>query len=228
MRLINIMVSIGWLWAAPALAGNPLPPPCLMQPAYLSIGLPDSGFTWLPGGDLSGSCDDVPRQGWSRKTFGKLHLFVHTDGPAGSGRFCNVTVGISGKKLPNPLRGVCISTSTIGWRTLQRYSKGSLPWLDDLDNDGNAEFILWDSFALHDQASLAEYALMAWVYRAVSENLLVIDWDLSRALARSLAKEYRTPLVNTTEPSRELRAHAAEALDMFAGGQCSTPRVETR
>lgn len=31
-----------------------------------------------------------------------------------------------------------------------------------------------------------------------------------------------------TEPSRKLRAHAAEAIEMFADGQCSAPRVEDR
>jgi len=55
-----------------------------------------------------------------------------------------------------------MSASTVDWRTLQRYSEGPLPWLDDVDDNGRPEFILWDSFALHDEASLAEYALVAW------------------------------------------------------------------
>jgi len=228
MRLISLVVVAGWLVPVAVLAGDLLLPPCLMQPTYLSIGIPDSGFTWLPGGGLSGACDDVPTEGWSRGASGTLALFVHADGPGGSGRLWTVTVGTSGERRSNPIHGVCISTSTVGWRTLQRYSKGSLPWLDDINDDGSAEFILWESFALRDEASSAEYALVPWAYRLVPADSLVIDWDLSRRMARSLAKEYRSPLNRTTGYSGELRSQAAEALERFAGGRCSIPDTEAR
>jgi hypothetical protein len=228
MRLISLMVLTGWLWAAPVLAGDSLPPPCLMQPAHQFMRLPDRGFTWLRGEGFRGTCDEVPTEGWSRGSSGTLDLFVHADGPAGSGRFWKVTVGVARKPSSKPIRGVCVSTSTVGWRVLQRYSKGALPWLDDVDGDGSAEFILWDSFPLHDEASMAEYALVAWVYRLVAPDSLVIDWNLSRGLARSLAKEYRSPLEATPGYPGDLRAQAAEALERFANGQCSVPHTEAR
>jgi hypothetical protein len=82
-----------------------------------------------------------------------------------------------------------------------------LPWLDDLDNDGKAELIIWDSFPLHEDASQAEYGLVAWVYRLASEDLLAIDWGLSLRMAREIAQAYG-------------QHPAAEALEQFADKQC--------
>jgi hypothetical protein len=145
---------------------------------------------------------------------------VHIDDPEGSGRFWKVMVGVSEKKQSKPVRGTCISTSTVGWRTLQRYSKGPLPLLDDVNHDGTPEFLLWDSFPLHSDASMAEYALVAWVYRLTSPDSLVVDWELTRGMARSIAKEYRSPLEASTGCLRELRAQAAAALEKFADEEC--------
>jgi hypothetical protein len=227
--LISFMVLIGWLWTSPAIAGDPLPHTCWMQPAHLSMRLPDSGFTRPPGEALIGACGDVPMEDWHRGDSAMgMALFAHADGPEGSGRFWDVTLGVATKQSLVPIRGVCVSTSTVGWRTLQRYSRGALPWLDDVDDDGSAEFIIWDSFPLHGEASMAEYALVAWVYRLASQDSLVIDWDLSRVLARSLAKEYRLPLDTVSGHLGKLRAEAAEALDKFADGRCSVPQTEAR
>jgi hypothetical protein len=228
MRSIYFMFLTEWLWSALLFAGDPLLSPCLMQPAYLSIRFPDSGFVWLGGGEFSGACEDLPTEIWSRKSSGTLDLFVHTDGPEGSGRFWNVIVGVADSKHSKPYRGVCLSTSTVGWCTLQQYSKGALSWLDDVDHDGNAEFILWDSFPLHEDASIVEYGLVAWTYRLVSNDSLVIDWDLSRILARSLTKEYYSQLETASGYRRVLIAKAAEALERFADGQSTVPHTETR
>jgi len=222
MRMIVLVVLFRWLYADAVSAADHLPPPCLMQPAVRSMVIPDSsGFAWLPDDGFNEVCESVPIDGWDRRTAGSLDLFVHTDGPAGSGRFWSVTVGVAASQSPKPSRGVCISTSTVGWRTLQRHSKGPLRWLDDVDDDGIPEVILWDSFPLRDDASMAEYALMAWVYRLVSVDSLVIDWDLSRELARSIEKEYRSSLDSSSVYSSELRTLAADALERFSGGRCS-------
>jgi hypothetical protein len=157
-----------------------------------------------------------------------MNLFVHADGPEGSGRFWTVTVGVSAGHLLKPTRGICLSASTLGWRTLERYSKGPLPWLDDVDGDGSAEFLLWDSFPLHDEAIMVEYALMAWVYRLVSEESLAIDWGMSRTLARLLAKEYRSSLDDKAGYPEGLRAKAAEALESFANERCRSVGFEAR
>jgi hypothetical protein len=227
LRLLAITVVLWLLWEVSLLADDPELPPCLMQPAYLSIYLPDSGFFYLGGEDSIGDCDEVLSGEWIRGTSRIQDLFVHPSGPEGSGRFWTITLGIAEKEHSKPDRGVCISTNTVGWRTLQHYSQGALPWLKDLDDDGDAEFILWDSFPLHEEALASEYALVAWAYRLVSNDSLKIDWDLSRYLARSLANEYHSQLDSCPEYLREIRTKAAEALERFANNQCKilNPKV---
>ena len=221
VRLILILILTCRLWANPAFAGEATPPACLMQPAWQSIHIKDGEFKWLRDGKVGEPCDNLPSDGWSRRSAGPGDLHVHADGPMGSGRFWTVTVGVSGKQGSQPTHGVCLSASTLGWRTLQRFSKGPLTWLDDVNNDGRAEFILWDSFPLHNEGTMAEYALMAWVYRLVAPDSLVIDLDLSRNLARLLAKEYRTSSENDKGYLGDLRNQAAVSLERFAEYRCS-------
>ncbi len=111
-------------------------------------------------------------------------------------------------------------TSTLGWRTLQAFRQSPLQWIDDVDADGNAELIIWDSFPIFENPSMASFGLMAWVYRPVSPELLLIDWALSRRMARELAQAYRMPL--RTGSLTELRAKAAEALELFAREGCTS------
>jgi hypothetical protein len=200
-------------------------PLCLMQTDYFEMRLPDTGFTWLPGEELSGSCEEVPEKKWIRKPSGSLDLYVYTDGPSGSGRSWNVTVGVGGGNHSKAIRGICLRTSTVGWRTMRQYKRTPLPWLEDLDNDGMAEFIIWGSFPLHEDASiLADYGLVAWVYRLASENTLAIDWGLSQQMAREIAQTYRLKLDSTSGYTDKLRAAAAEALELFADKRCSMLR----
>jgi hypothetical protein len=229
MRLISLIILLSGLWVSFAFGGDPAPPRCLMRPDRLEMRLPNRGFTWLQGEDLRGRCDDVPAKKWIRGPSGALDLFVYADGPSGSGRFWNVTVGVARNQQPKPIRGVCLMTSTLGWRTLQRYKKTPLPWLDDPDHDGKAELIIWSSFPLREDASLAEYGLIAWVYRLTSEDSLTIDWGLSRRMAREIAESYRSPLDSTDSPYlKPLRNKAAEALERFADDRCSALQNDTR
>lgn len=227
MRLIPVIVLMWFLLTVPALAGDTVLPSCLMKPVHLKISIPDRGFKTLPGGNSNGLCGNTSVREWTRKTSGGVDLFLYAKGPEGSGRYWNVTVGIGTKQNRKPTRGVCLTTSTVGWRTLQQYKKG-LQWLDDLDGDGSAEFVVWDSFPLHDDVSLAEYAIVAWAYRFVSQNSLVIDWSLSRRLAQSIAKEYRSSPNSTAPYSVKLRTEAAEALEQFADERCRIKDTNAR
>jgi hypothetical protein len=192
-----------------------------MRPDFLEIRLPSRGFVWLPGEDLRGGCDEVPKEKWVRDASGSVALFVYADGPSGSGRYWNVTVGVAaGRQHSTPDRGVCLVTSTVGWRTLQQYKRIPLPWLEDLDDDGRSELIIWSSFPLREDASLAEYGLVAWVYRLASEDLLTIDWVLSRRMAREVAQAYRSVLDSAAACPGRLRTAAAEALEQFADERC--------
>ena len=168
MRFILITIVLMVLPASPLLAGESSPNRCLMQPQYREMRLPIRGFTWLPGEDSSGRCANVPQAKWTKKSAGALDLYVSARGPSGSGRYWAVTIGVGEKGQSKPQRGVCLTTSTVGWRTYQYYNRTPLAWLDDLDNDGRAEVIIWASFPLEKDASMAEYGLVAWVYRLIS------------------------------------------------------------
>ena len=118
-------------------------------------------------------------------------------------------------------------SSTVGRRTLQEYKRGGLPWLEDLDGDGRSDFVFWESFELDESQSMAAFGLVAWVYRLLPEGSLQIDWELSRHMAREIAKEYR----KSPHPSGgglpgaggTLRRLAAEALEQFSDGRCRIP-----
>ena len=214
------------LWMSLAHAGTSTPLPCMMRPDHFQIRLPRDGFIRLDGEKVIGGCNDVPPKRWMRNSSGSLRLFVYPNGPSGSGRYWNVTIGVGPHS--KPIRGVCLTTSTVGWRTLQQYERTPLAWVDDLDKDGNAEFILWNSFPLREDASLAEYGLMAWVYRVDSEDSLIIDWELSRKMAREIAKAYRASLDSPTSYTEPLRAEAAIALERFVDERCSMPSQGAR
>ena len=220
LRLFRLMILSAALCMGLGLAANVDVQPCLMKPAHLEMRLHNRGLTWLPGEDFDGTCDEVPVKKWARSPAGAGDLFVHADGPSGSGRFWNVTIGVAGRHESKPARGVCFKTSTIGWRTLQQYKKTPLPWLDDLDKKGKAELIVWESFALQEDASMAEYGLVAWVYRLTPEGSFVIDWSLSRQMAREIADAYRAPLDSKDLVLGPLRAQAAQALEQFADERC--------
>lgn len=220
-RLMALLLLPAALGMSLGLAGNVTLPPCLMAPHHIEMRLPIRGLTWLPDEDLSGTCDRVPATKWLRSPEGAEALFVYADGPSGSGRSWTVTAGVGGRQQSGPTRGVCFTASTVGWRTLQHFRNGPLPWRDDLDHDGKAEVIVWDSFALHEDASMAEHGLVAWVYRLNSDNTLALDWSLSRQMAREIAEAYRAPLDSKESSLAPLRTQAAEALERFADQQCS-------
>ncbi len=198
---------------------------CAMEPARLRIEMPLRGFDRLPDEEGAGSCEEAAAKKWRRKPSGRVDLLVHAEGPSGSGRYWDLAVAIAKKTEKEPRRGVCLRTSTVGWRTLGAFRNSPLPWLDDIDADGRAELIIWESFPLTSEPSAAEFGLVAWAYRPDTENSLSIDWTASRRLAGEVALAYRKPLPGSY--SDDLRAKAAAALELFAGGRC-TIRGEQR
>ncbi len=216
MRMFSFLILLVSILSVPLFSGDSKER-CFMKPDHLSMKFPDRGHINLPCEHFD--CipnDDLLNKRWIRKSSGDVDLFLFLEGPAGSGRFWNVTIGIAGKNKSKPDRTICLITSTVGWRTLQGYKNIPLPWLDDIDGDGKAEFIMWDSFPLHEYASMASYGLVSWVYRLDSNNSLVIDWGLSRRMALSIAEEYKIP----KSFFKSNRAIAAKALEDFANKRC--------
>lgn len=228
LALVGVISAITFTLGARSIFSGVSGPPCLMAPPQVQIPIPQNGITWLKGKEPTGKCEAVPAGKWVRKASGAQDLFVYADGPSGSLRYWTITVGIAKAGSPKPARGFCLEASTLGWRTLQQFKLSPLPWLDDVDGDGKAEFILWDSFPLRADASMSELGLTAWVYRLTSDGTLVIDWDLTRKLVREIAAAYRAPLKTPPPNPSPLRAEAATALEMFADARCTVPTQNNR
>src|SRR5262245_37436325 len=142
MSLILTLVLANWLSSGLLQASESASPRCLMAPKVWTSDLQDNGFSRLPVCGLSGTRKDIPSDGWTHRKSKAGDLSVHVDGPGGSGRFWTVVVGVPETQEVKPAHGICVSTTTVGWRTLRDYSKGPLPWLEDVNGDGSAEFIL--------------------------------------------------------------------------------------
>jgi hypothetical protein len=192
---------------------------CQMQASYSIIDFPVSGLTWLPNQTHSGVCPDTALNLW-KPIQNNQHIMVHADGPHGSGRYWTITVVIPGMSQNRKERGACLKTTTLGWRTLQHYWRTPLPWLADLDSDRQAEIIIWDSFPLIENATQADYALMAWVYRLVNNSSLKLDRELSRQLAAELSTAYQVEIPEASDSLLMRRDRASKLLDSFAQQQC--------
>jgi hypothetical protein len=197
-------------------------PRCIMRPGRVVMQVPKRGFEWLQGEDFQGACDAVPDDGWVSLPSKMLDVFVHTEGPSGSGRYWTITVGVAVKGEKKPARGFCLQTSTVGWRTLQQFGKLPLPWIEDRDRDGTVELLIWDSFPLRaGSSSLAEFGLIAWAYQVDAKGRFAIDWRKTRYTAVELAASYRTTLAAGRQATQALRDAAAQALEDFASGACT-------
>ncbi len=102
----------------------------------------------------------------------------------------------------------------------------NLPWLDDLDADGQTELIVWDSFPIVDDPAVYQFGLVAWVYRLQAAGTIAIDWKLSRRMADEIAAAYRASLKQDRTRGGpvdvKLSRAAADALAAFANGKCGT------
>ncbi len=160
-------------------------------------------------------------------------LTVNPAGPEGSGRYWTITVGLSATRGAAPTRGVCLLTSTAGWRSLRSFGPQGLPWVADRDGDKQAEFVLWTSFFLTPRQVQYETGLVAWVYRVdLKTGRLVLDLPLSRRMAEEIATAYKIPLnakeLASAPTLAEDRRVAAAALDAMAADRCSLPQENRR
>jgi len=202
--------------------GGP-PPSCLMAPRHVAMGVPEHGFVWLRGEDHAGPCEAVPADAWLRRPSKGTSFAVRAEGASGSGRYWTVTVGVTRPQEKEPHRGFCLGTSTVGWRTLQRFGSSPLSWIADRDGDGRPELIIWDSFPLRAEPSLAEYGLVAWVYETDGAGNFTVNWGKTRSLAGELAASYRRAPGPGQEALQVIRDIAAQALAALASGACVVP-----
>jgi len=199
------------------------PGQCELVPPRISIPVPENRLHWLDGYEFAGVCEPVEDQAWLQIPYGSRDFLVNAHGPSGSGRYWRITVALTSDHSGRPQRGFCLTTSTLGWRTLQRFHEMPLPWIGDPDGDGQPEFILWDSFPVAtDPRSMSEYALVAWAYQVTAGGTFTIDWDATRSMALEIATAYSEPLQGANSRLLSLREQASRTLLKFASENCES------
>jgi hypothetical protein len=153
---------------------------------------------------------------WVRHSGAGFELFVHADGPGGSGRYWQIAVGHGPQGATAPTKGFCFETSTLGWRTLQKFEDKPIPWAEDVDGDGDPELIVWSSFfaGSDEETSPHPSGLMAWVYRVSPEGFFELELDLTFRFASRIIKAYRTP-VGDDEAIQKTRDMIADCIKSF-------------
>lgn len=195
------------------------------KPERLNIPVPETGFHWLAGEEFTGICDRVTASQWHVHQSNGMPLWEANNDPSGSGRYWRISIGLSNNPASQPEKGFCLYTSTVGWRTLQQYERLPLPWIIDLDRDGQLEFLLWSSFPLSEEPTTADFGLIVWVYKLINNENFVLDWDLTEKMALELAKSYRQSLKTPGIGLSKQRKTAEEKLNTLASGACSNTTV---
>jgi len=187
-----------------------------ISPRYETISLAVEGFSWINNDLAVDTCVAVADSLWIRQTGDPSNLLVAVDGPHGSGRYWTVTVAVKKTGAEGLPRGICLETSTIGWRTLQYFNQLPLPWVGDRNKNGKPEFILWDSFPLNDEPTMAEFGLIGWVYELDHEGNLILNLPLTYAIISEIIDAYRKPLDNTNVRFQKRRNEIARLLEAYA------------
>jgi hypothetical protein len=177
--------------------------------------MPVKGFIWIDNDLAVDSCMASADSLWLKQSGNEHDLLVAAYGPHGSGRYWRITVAVKEKDQTRPIKGLCLETSTIGWRTLQSFKKLPLPWVTDQNADGRPEFVLWDSFPLNDEPTMSEFGLIGWVYELNPGGSLDLNLDLTRILASEIASAYRVPIRDTDAGFQQRREKIAQILDEF-------------
>src|SRR6516165_2927608 len=70
LRVLLPVVLLGGLSPDSGFAEQPTSPQCSMAPPFRELRFGARGFSWLEDDELSGRCDDVPADAWTRKRSG--------------------------------------------------------------------------------------------------------------------------------------------------------------
>lgn len=161
------------------------------------INIPLNGFYYYDDDTIYNSKHlNIPDSGWVVLKGNNYNLYLYRECPLGTGCLAEILIGISDVNKSRPDRGFCLPVHTIGWRFLWEYDKNS--WIEDLDNDGNGELIIWDSFPLHEDATNAEYGVVGWVYRLdLNTSNFIFDLNLSRTKIQEIADAYKKPMISS-------------------------------
>lgn len=119
-----------------------------------------------------------------------VKIFLKDCYSGGSGNWSTISVAIGDSSVKTPKRGFKLSTSTTGFFFLHDFHGQGLPWLKDLDQDGNVELILWDTFGGGPGMGRSSTGLVPWSYK-FQEEKFVFDRATSCLIQQETANIYR-------------------------------------
>lgn len=159
------------------------------SPQFNKISFPKTGFSHLSEEScecpINGSEDHVVSV-----RVKDVKIFVRDCFHPGSGHGHSIAIGISGLNDSIPRRGVYFNTSTTGWRTLRQFNDGGLPWLLDVDGNGESEVIIWESFSDTKYYTNGTNGLVPYVYR-YAKGSLRLDKQLTSVMIGEVLKNYQ-------------------------------------
>ncbi len=170
----------------------------LLANAPPSIRLHDDEHADCPAEPICDPWDDA--DDWCERAVmhGGRTAFVHGRGPGGSGHFVQLALAID-DTTPHY---ACLDGSTVGWRALLGHARSlaPLPWIGDVDGDGEAELVLWQRLPWG--SAEVTNALYPVPY-ALSGNLLVRRDDRGAALRARVAAAYRDAATTSSNEDLE-------------------------
>ncbi len=152
-------------------------------PPFLKIVIPEHGFKNF---NSKAACVVPEADNWQYANFGDVNIALCTQGPEGSGHYWQIFIGLTNRPGAIPNRGICLETSTIGWRYRQLPGQKALFWLKDLDDDEKPELIIWDSKPLHSDSVQVAFTLVARVFKFDGRSTFIFQNHLSQTLNKQL------------------------------------------
>lgn len=188
------MISISRTWISAALLVYVNGFSETIKPMYKEIVIPKSGFRNIA--EESSACpisfgDTTVWVG----TSGKAKIFVRDCLYSGSGHGHSVAIGIGDSLTHVPSRGVYLNTETTGWRTMQQFNGGGLPWLLDVNGDGASELIIWQSFSDGKYYSTGTNGLIPFVY-TLKRDVFVVDVKSTISMIDQVLKNYKKTIID--------------------------------
>ncbi len=178
MKSLFVLLLLFGLFSKTVIAGPP----------WKKIVIPNRGFWQLTTGD---SCAVPDSANWQFSRFNKVKIAVLARGPEGSGHYWQIFIGLAQNDETRPSRGICLETSTIGWRNRRLPDDSPLFWLNDLNNDSKPELIIWDSQPLSSDSIHTAFTLVAWVFAFDGVSTFLFQEALSKKLNARLVSVQR-------------------------------------
>jgi hypothetical protein len=136
---------------------------------------------------------------WSIEEINENNLIMKYTMHEGSGRYWTIGIGKKSSVSDTLISGVYFNTTTIGYRTMQKFIDGALPWVKDFNGDGKNEIIIWSSFMAFGTETNSDYGLIAWVYELSDKNKFKINVSMTIQIWDKIIESYKMTRTQRSE-----------------------------